>query len=137
MRESKKVVVGDVTYDIHHFPATQGLKLGIELGKLVAPVVAPLADIESRTVNGDVLKMAADALVKSMGTAETVTLVKELLSVVVAEGHGRIDAIFDAHFSGRLGALPPLLKEVVAHNFRDFFSGVVGLLGQRPTTISA
>lgn len=139
MRESKTVTIGDVTYEIHQYPATQGLQLGIKLGKLIAPVMAPLAEAkDGAAVTAGSLKAATEALVSGLEVEDTVRLVKDLLSVVVAQGKGRLADIFDAHFSGRLGDLPALLREVIAHNFSDFFSGLVGSVrGANSTTTSA
>ena len=134
MRETTKVTIGDVEYAIYQFPATQGLDLGIRLGKLIAPVIAPLADAADQAgIAGRAVKAAADALAANLNAKEVVAMVKELISVVTCS-EGKLEDIFDAHFTGRLGSLPPLLAAVVEHNFADFFTGIVGMAGAKKTT---
>ncbi len=140
MRTPKTVEINDTSYTLFQFPATQGLDLGLRLSKLVAPVIAPLAEAADTSggtdITGSAIKAAADGLVANLNSKDTVALVKELLSVVACEDgkFGDDPNLFDRHFTGRLGNLPPLLREVVAHNFSDFFSGVLGMVGSRKTT---
>ncbi len=127
-RETRKTEIHGTTYSILGFPATAGLQLGIEIGRIGAPVLAKAVEDKGQDVAAFMIG-AVDAILGSMSSAETVQLIKRLLGCVTAEGVGPVSGdAFDLHFRDRLADLPALLREVIDHNFSDFFSALPALV---------
>lgn len=129
MREETTVTVEDVEYTVRHFGAIEGLKIGTELAKKAAPVIAPMVEMATgEGITGAMAEKVAGAIVEHVDAEETTALILRLLSQTTATGTGVLDARgFDVHFRGRLHHLPPVIAAVVRHNFADFFSKMLAM----------
>jgi hypothetical protein len=134
MKTEKTVSIGGQDYTIHQFGATEGLKLGLELSKRVAPVVAPLVALgQDRDITVEMAEKVADALVQNLDVDTTVGLIQRLVSKTTVTGVGVLSGVtFETHFAGNYAALLQVLREVVSFNFADFFSGLGALMPGRP-----
>lgn len=138
MRGTKEVRIGDFDYEIYQFLPEDGLLLGLELTKLVGPIVAPLfagakkvgggdANLE---IGGEAIQALVDAITKHLNPREAVDLIKRLVVVAHAKGVGALEGRkFNEHFADAGNAqIARVLKEVVEHNFVEFFTGLGDLL---------
>lgn len=126
----RQKVIGENTYSIKLLPATVGLKLGNQMIKGLAPVIAVLADNSmgngAVSVKGDALVMEeqtlftdmAVALVRQLDELDAVLIIKSLLFEASCNGQP-ID--FDNHFMGRYGELISIVEYALKENFGDFF----------------
>lgn len=132
MQTTHELTIDGVTYEIYHFGATQGLKLGAELMKKAAPIIGPMMTVlDSKLFTSETADKLAQALA-DLDTDEAVSFVKRMVASTVVKGEhgGKLEAnFFEMHFAGRLGHLVPLLKAIVEHNFKGFFSTLAAMGG--------
>jgi hypothetical protein len=137
MRMDHEVVLDGRTYHIYQFGAEEGLELGLHLTKLAAPILAPLMAMGGEAAfTVDVAERVAKAAVTTLEPKAMVALVKRMMTVVTVDGvegdadkpGGPLDRLFEVHFAGKTGLILKVVREVVMHNFADFFSGLGGLI---------
>jgi hypothetical protein len=124
MHGQKEVSIDGDEYAISLFPAGQGLKLLSKLTGLLGGPLAKLAEgpeAEGAEDSGQLLGAAMASLCENLEKTDVVALVKELLSVVQVNGQ---KLPFDTHFAGKYGPLLKVVKEVVEHNYSDFFGAL-------------
>jgi hypothetical protein len=130
---TRELTVGDVEYEIYHFGAIEGLKIGGELAKKLAPVIAPMVEMsKAEGLTASLAEKVAAAIVE-IDTEDAVALVLRLFANTSAKGAGLLaKGKFDLHFAGRLADIVPVLAAIVEHNFADFFSGVLERMPATP-----
>jgi hypothetical protein len=113
MLQQKQVVVNDCEYMITQFPATKGVRLAKQVGKLVAPVMRELY-----SEDGGYLR-AVEAFLLSLDDVDFETLSKDLIGSVSKQG---MSINFDYEFAGKYDVLLRLLLEVIQFNFGSVFT---------------
>lgn len=111
-------------YTIHLLPATAGLKMSLEISKLMAPSVGAGLDglRHDEILHGSPTTFTdlAMKLVTQMDQVNVVELVGALLGKVEVGG-SRIN--FDTHFRANYGELIQVIEFALRENFESFFTG--------------
>jgi hypothetical protein len=136
-------------YEITLFPAKQGIKIAVRLGKIVLPVLFSLIgsipggsddiekiDIEKaikENLNVDILSESVNSLASNMDADEVCKLIDELMSVVLLKESDTksepVNNIFDRHFQCRYMSIFKIVKEVIQVN--GFFGDLVKTAAQK------
>jgi len=149
--KEQKIEIDGVTFQVAPFMATEGLRLKAHLVRTFGPALGEIIgsiDGKKLTAVGDIdlssgsVTRGIEKLVEQLDESSFVALVKRLFANVVANWkedgkplsiafNNDFDAAMQAVFLGRLFSVYELIVFVLKVNYPDFFSKVVGGIGQR------
>lgn len=127
--------IGEYTYVVRKLLAREGMRLGVRVGGLLAPVISSLmaSGGEFEAVIGE----AVGELFKKPALADEIDQIMILMAQVTEvswtqDGEERTlalskTAFFDAHFQDRFDSLIEWLVFALTVNLRSFFAGASGL----------
>lgn len=116
---SKVVEINGKTYIIEPFYGIKGLKLKVEVSKLIAPVFNGELAISQEEGDMSTVLNAIKTLIESNPTDKLISVIQELITGVRTE-KGKID--FDIEFQKNYMTLYKLIYEVIKENYDDVFS---------------
>lgn len=143
MQKPTTIKLDGHSYIVQYLSSSQAIEVATEVGAALLPA---LAKALPKGLKRDVSFMDQDidlgggleSLATVLKPAKMLELVKQLCSVVVAEGEGLLDgAIFEEHFKGRPGAALRVAAKSYEVNCGDFFASAVSLVGLTKTAASA
>lgn len=111
MIQQKPVNIQGTDYLITHLPATKGVRVLKQLGKLVGPAIGSYQE------GG--IPSAVEVLFNNIDTVDVEALIKELVNTV---SKGSMAVNFDMEFAGQYDKLFMLVQEVVEFNFGSVFT---------------
>ena len=111
MIQQKMVTVRDTEYMLTHLPATRGVRVLKQLGKLVGPAIG------SYQAGG--IPAAVEVLFNNIESVDVENLIKELVG---SASKGSMAINFDMEFAGQYDKLMLLVQEVVEFNFGSVFT---------------
>jgi len=124
---SKEVEVDGVRYLITHPNPEAGIRLGVELLKLIGESAASLAQVDPDKAS-EALASAVKLLLQNLEPDKFVDITKRVLSTVEIQSDKKMlinSTVYSAHFRGRLGSLMTLTAEALAFTHESFFNAIV------------
>lgn len=135
IQQTEEKQIGEFTYIVRKLLAREGVRLGVRVGGLLAPVLAGLS-----ASGGDfegAISEAIGELFKKPGLADEIDQLVILMAQVseiawTEDGEDRQLAlsktnVFDTHFQDRYDVLIEWLVFALTVNLRSFFAGASGL----------
>jgi len=130
MRETIEVNVNDRTFEIHHLPTLEALRIFTLLTKLVGDSLGKA--IGSFKGNGnildadvDVLGDAISLLCQRLDEKNVQDIINTILKYTFIQGEKGFEKIaIDTHFAGRLGDLFSVVYESFKHNYADVLESI-------------
>jgi hypothetical protein len=140
MRTDEDFEIGGERYKIRQFSATKGTKIFTRLLKVAGEPISKMISAGSAAKKNDaatsneLIAEAVGILASKLDENDTLSLVKELLeSVQVYDKKGSLRDVgndyFDVHFQGRIGLMFKVVGQVIAFQYKDFFSEFASLVG--------
>lgn len=144
-RVSDEREIDGFRYLVQQLPAGQGMKLLMDVGKVLGPALAALTGGESTSVESfldrDLSKLRLDVVAKALFDDMDSDFVLSIINrlggsswvFIADEGGGTprkkqlTGPVFDVHFQGRLMAMLKWAKFSLEVQFGDFFGGITGL----------
>jgi|26BtaG_2_1085354.scaffolds.fasta_scaffold05197_5 hypothetical protein len=115
--------INGVNYTLHLLPATVGLKMSLEISKLLAPSIGASFDglRHDELLHGapKTFSDLATLLSTQLDKVDVADLISALLSNVEVDGK-KIN--FDTHFRGNYGSMIQLVEFALRENFESFFT---------------
>lgn len=111
MIQQKTVSVRGTDYMLTHLPATKGVRVLKQLGKLVGPAIGSYQSAG--------IPAAIAVLFDNIESVDVETLIKELVG---SASKGSMGINFDMEFAGEYDKLMLLVQEVVEFNFGSVFT---------------
>lgn len=111
MIEQKQVVVCGESFTITQLPATKGIRILKQIGKLAGPAMAGYQE--------DGLMKALGSLFENMDQIDVESIIKELVN---SASKGSMAINFDMEFAGKYDKLFNLVKEILEFNFGSVFT---------------
>lgn len=111
MIQQKSTTIQGTEYLLTHLPATKGVRVLKQLGKLVGPAIGSYQE------GG--IPAAVEVLFNNIDTVDVESLIKELVNTV---SKGSMAVNFDMEFAGQYDKLFLLVQEVVEFNFGSVFT---------------
>lgn len=130
-RKVTKVTLSDgVEYQIIAFGALQGYATGRKISSIIVTPITKFLEARDNTEGEKPITLSdcASALVNNIEKADSLGIVKELISSVSVQGQ---DLDFDNYFSANYGVLIDLITEVVKFNYESVFTASV-IQGRNP-----
>lgn len=117
---SNVVNINDKNYIIEPFLGEKGLKLKIEVAKVLAPAFDALKKQGVETMSNEgVIVAAIQEVVETTPSDKLFSVIKEIITGAKTE-QGKID--FNIEFSKNYSTLYQLIYEVLKENYSDVFS---------------
>lgn len=142
MQSNKTVTVNGKAYQVFSIPPTPALKNFLKLQKyILGPIGAAIDQAGAGSNIAEVLERNIDLggalskLAEAIEPDEMTALFKELIELGARDEKGNPLA-FEVAFMGDIASIFGLVKEVVNHNYPDFFVMLSGLGGSKPKTDS-
>lgn len=111
MIEQKHVTIKGESYMLTHMPASRGIRVLKQLGKLVGPAIG--------SIQAGGMSAAISTLFDNIDAVDVETLIKELVSTA---SKGNVAINYDMEFAGAYDKLFLLVQEVVEFNFGSVFT---------------
>lgn len=111
MIQQKTVNVRGTDYMLTHLPATKGVRVLKQLGKLVGPAIGSYQSAG--------IPAAIAVLFENIESVDVENLIKELVG---SASKGSMGINFDMEFAGQYDKLMLLVQEVVEFNFGSVFT---------------
>jgi hypothetical protein len=127
METMQRTINGRI-YSVSQMPTFKALDVFEILSATIGPGIAAIASLG---LDGDVTKVA-EALFAKLGGGKLKALANQLLDGALVEENGKTSAMltgFDLRYAGKLFEVFQVMAFVVEVNYKDFFDGVLTLLG--------
>ena len=136
MQSSKKVTVNGKNFEVYSIPPTAALKNYLKLQKLLLGPVGEAINSAGSIPGGNIAEVlernidigsALGKLAEAINPDELTALFKELIELGARDEKG-LPIQFEIYFMGNIAEVFGLVKEVVGHNYPNFFGMLFGLV---------